>query len=882
METFLGFCVGLFLLLSGLVLPWVNRYQTRRLKDEINSLKEIIAVLLSSLEETVKPPGPIETSTVGTIQNNIPEPDITGNQAHAWHEESPTQGSRNPPTDSLNTGSSINLEQQFGARLPVWIGGIALALAGFFLVKYSLDNNLLSPTVRITIGGLFGLGLLYAAKKVRSNPDFANGIRISQALSGAGIAVLYVVSYASVRLYSLFPAFAGFAAMAAVTATALVLSLRHGPPIALLGMVGGFLTPALLSNGGGDAFSLFVYLYFTASGLLIVIRKSNWWWLSIPTILGALLWVIVWLFTRYTPSDSLWLGLFLGAISTTIVALSGKQYAEDGGGSRYGAFKLTSILNYIALAGTLLLMGLIAGRTGFGWLEWGLFAFLALGSIALAFFNDRLYGFVPWVSMAVSAVMLGSWNTADQVAFTCTLTLFATIYSVSGYFLLWRTRWPLPWAGLVTATALGYYLLAWFKLQATDDDPTTIWGIIALGLAVVMTVIVFKIPDRLGQNTQRDQTLTVFVVAATSFVTLALFIELEREFLSVAIAVQMSALAWINRRVTVKTLRPLTGALAMIFALLLTPQILLMVQLTVYSMVEAKIHLQSTVPIVEWPMFQLGIPATMFFFSAWLLRQTQDGRIVEAFEIAGIALIAVMGYYVTRNSFHANQNVLFIQAGFLERGVITNILIIYGLTCLWSGRRFARRAVSGSGLVLIGVGLFRIAYFDLLIHNPLWNDQKIHGVAVLNTLLLPYGIPLLWCWLCSKVLVRFGKDNWIRYIGAFSLLLLFTLISLNVRFFFHGGSFNSGVTSNAEIYSYSAAWLGLGIGLLFAGILQHNKMLRYASLSIVLLTIAKVFLYDASELEGLYRVFSFFGLGLCLIGLSYFYTRFVFRVSNNP
>ena len=40
--------------------------------------------------------------------------------------------------------------------------------------------------------------------------------------------------------------------------------------------------------------------------------------------------------------------------------------------------------------------------------------------------------------------------------------------------------------------------------------------------------------------------------------------------------------------------------------------------------------------------------------------------------------------------------------------------------------------------------------------------------------------------------------------------------------------------------------------------------------------VAKVFLYDASALTGLLRVFSFFGLGLSLLSLSWFYTRFVF------
>ena len=76
-------------------------------------------------------------------------------------------------------------------------GGVALALAGFFLVKYSIDQNLLSPAVRVILGGLFGLGLLGAGHWLRAKPDLANGRRIAQSLSGAGLAVLYLALYAA-------------------------------------------------------------------------------------------------------------------------------------------------------------------------------------------------------------------------------------------------------------------------------------------------------------------------------------------------------------------------------------------------------------------------------------------------------------------------------------------------------------------------------------------------------------------------------------------------------------------------------------------------------------------------------------------------------------
>jgi uncharacterized membrane protein len=69
----------------------------------------------------------------------------------------------------------------------------------------------------------------------------------------------------------------------------------------------------------------------------------------------------------------------------------------------------------------------------------------------------------------------------------------------------------------------------------------------------------------------------------------------------------------------------------------------------------------------------------------------------------------------------------------------------------------------------------------------------------------------------------------------------------------------------------------MGIGLLFFGTLKKDKTLRIASLAFIVMSIGKVFLYDASELTGLFRVFSFLGLGISLLGVSWFYTRFVFN-----
>ena len=885
--------IGIFCLLSALVMPWVNSRCINTLRKETEQLKATIKGLIAELKKEgiavpgrFKPKQPVYPTNMQlykellsptyTVAEDLHRQEIEGKIPESKPDEIAQEEIEIPEPKQ-----SIGLEQRFGALLSVWIGGIALALAGLFLVKYSIENNLLSPIIRVILGGLLGGSLLYAADFVRRKPDFANGIRIAQSLSGSGIAVLYASLFAATNLYQLIPDLLGLFGMGAVTAIAVVLSLRHGPPIALFGLVGGFLTPALVGSSNLSTPILFIYLYFVFSGLMVVIKRQNWWIISIPTLLCAFLWVVLWMTNSFIPADSIWIGLFLVAVSLTIV-ISSKRAYEEGAVDIADVFKLTSVLNYVGLGGAIILMGIITGKAGFGFLEWSLFGLLAVGGIGLAYFNDKLYGFVPWVSMAANAVMLFSWQTADAKAFAVTLLIFAFIYAGSGYFLMWRTRLPLLWSGLVGATSIGFYLLAYFKLRHTAivDSIPLFWGCAALALAGAAMYALQEIRDRYHDHPYKSYLLAIFAGTATAFISIGLTIELKREFLSVAFAAQMLAVSWINSRIPIKALRPICMVLALVFGFLLIPQILLLVQLQLYSFLEVNLSWHESIPIVQWPTFQLGVPALMFLGASDFLRLDKDGKLVQALELAAVGLVAVMGYYLTRYVFHVYADVIFATSGFFERGLITNILFVYGLACFFIGRRFDRVAFSWGGLWLCAVALFRIAYFDFLIYNPLWAYQKIGGWFIFNSLLLPYGLPLIWAWFASKEMSFLGREQWAKYTRGFMIPLLFALISLNVCYFFHGEYLDAGITTNAEVYSYSVAWLLLGIGLLVAGVIKHDKMLRYASLGIMILTVGKVFLWDASELEGLYRVFSFFGLGLIMIGLSWFYTRFVFGARN--
>jgi len=886
--------------IAALILPWVNRSSIKALRKEVEELKlqlRFASTSNFSRADTTSPSQQIHqnsrqhTEIAEKAEQIIPDNNITktyydsGQSVKALE----PQKTKPEPIQSVYLSSTKyenkhkakeSFEERFGARMPVWIGGVAMALAGFFLVKYSIDIGLLTPAVRVVLGIIFGIGLLYAGHFISKKPSIANNIRISQSLIGAGIADLYICLFAATSMYELVHLYIGFAGMMAVTVTAVLLSIRHGMPVAILGMLGGFLTPAMVGAHNPQAPFLFIYLYFMITGLMVVIRKECWWMMSIPTVLGGLLWVILWLFGgHFTPDDSIWLGLFLIAVSATVVVTS-KQQFEDESADITDAFKITTALNYLTLGGAILIMGVIAAEGGFNMLDWGLFALLSIGGLALAFFNQKLYGVVPWISMAVNLVMIFIWNAYDEETLAIVILLFGTLFIVSGYAALQsHSKRPLAWAGFSSAASLGYYLIGYYKLHDSFllEDVPLFWGALALLLAIASLYVVQKVLNESDNAfSQKQHVLAVCAATCTAFVSVALTIELPYEFLSVAIAAQLLAISWINTRVDISALRYIAAILAGLFAFLLIPQILLLVQLSAYSLVEAKLRLQEGVPIVDWPLFQLGLPALCFIAGSYLLRLQRDDKLVSSLEVAAIALFGVMGYYLTRHAFHADQDVLFIKAGFIERGVITNIIFAYGLLTMWLGRKYSRNAVGISGIVLSGIALFRICYFDLFIYNPLWSHQAVGSVPVFNFLLLTYGLPVFLIYRLVSNLQDSGYNRRLKYGYGLMLVLAFALITLQVRQLYHGEFLNTGITDNAEIYTYSVVWLVFGLAILFMGTLRHDKMMRIASLAIMILTVGKVFLFDASELEGLFRVFSFFGLGLSLLGLSWFYTRFVF------
>lgn len=204
---------------------------------------------------------------------------------------------------------AIDWENLVGVRLFSWMAGIMLVIAAILFLRYSIQHGWLGVPVRMAIGILTGAGLLIVCewKAAQRYPVTAN------ALDAAGIAILFSTIFASHSLWGLLGATPAFLLMALVAAVAVALAIRRDSPfIALLGLVGGFATPALLSTGEDRPIALFGYLLLLNAGLAWVSLNRRWTILIRLALAFTFLYQWAWVFRYLDPGRiPLAIGIFL-------------------------------------------------------------------------------------------------------------------------------------------------------------------------------------------------------------------------------------------------------------------------------------------------------------------------------------------------------------------------------------------------------------------------------------------------------------------------------------------------------------------------------------------------------------------------------------------
>ena len=198
-----------------------------------------------------------------------------------------------PPRPPRPTMPAINWEQFMGAKLFAWIGGLALFLGVAFFVKYSFEHNLIPPEIRVAIGFALGIGLLGGGVAMKKKAYAVT----SQTLCSTGVLILYASTFACRGFYhfAFFGVIPTFLLMTLITTVAFLLAVRlDAPVVAILGMLGGFITPVLLSTGEDRPLALFGYIALLDAGLLAVALNRRWNYLAPLGALGTAIMEIGW------------------------------------------------------------------------------------------------------------------------------------------------------------------------------------------------------------------------------------------------------------------------------------------------------------------------------------------------------------------------------------------------------------------------------------------------------------------------------------------------------------------------------------------------------------------------------------------------------------
>jgi uncharacterized membrane protein len=233
-------------------------------------------------------------------------------------------GAATPP--SPPAAPPINWEQWLGVKGAALLGGVFFALAGVLFFKYSIEHGLVSPTLRVVLGTLAGISALVASERLRRDYSFT-----ANALAGGGIATLYAAFWAAKALYGLIGMELSFALMGLTTVVSCFLAIRqHSLLVAVLGLVGGFSTPLLLSSGSDRPFGLFGYLLLLDAGFLFVAYKRRWPVVAGLCLLGTAVLQAGWIFERMGP-ERMSLGLGVLGVFAMVFAIFLRKPANSEG-----------------------------------------------------------------------------------------------------------------------------------------------------------------------------------------------------------------------------------------------------------------------------------------------------------------------------------------------------------------------------------------------------------------------------------------------------------------------------------------------------------------------------------------------------------------------
>ncbi len=737
----------------------------------------------------------------------------------------------------------------------VILGGICLVFAGIFLVKYTIEHGFLGPRARFILTILFGLSLTVSGEWLRRTGRLAAGVHA--AFVASGVLVIYSALLVGLHVYSLFSTETAFICMALVSVLSMMLALKHGPLMAGMGLLGAYLVPILVSTGSQNIEAALLYSLLVTAGSLWLQRYVYRPWLWWGTWLGALGWFVISL--ELTAQAQGLRAIYLAALGYGCVALpfSGLRLSSIDASQQSGRQmpqQITVVYGLLTLA-----MILILRIEHLNEMSYPALAALPIIAMLSARQNMPLLQLLPWLTLLPFAVDLLSVDIAfidsqitiaamDMVlrsSYVTLLVILSVAAMVLGVNEVLRQRSAGYWASLALFVPLGALLLAYIRLTSFSGGLE--WGVPTLAIALVYWFLL----DRWRRQQGDDAVVAALTIASQTALALAFFMMLSQVTLTLVLALQLVAVALIDRKMRLPVMPYIIKALLVLIILRLTFNPWLF-----FYDVSSEILLLA---------YAGGLAGS--YIASKIIRDRAE---LKVWLDSGSAHLLVLAIAVFTRYFIYHGDIFAATFNLTEASIYVSSWAAIGIVYDWKARKMEHHQSWYRGIALLHIGAAAVLYvlYNLLMHNPLWSTEAIGETPIINLILLAYGFPVV-----LAALAYWRLPEYQRIAGLVTLVGLFVFMTIEVRHLWHGGIDPKLPVLDGELYTYSLVWLLLALVLLIYGAVKGNRDAQKAGMVILVLVVLKAFLWDMGGLDGLWRVVSFLGLGLALLGIAYLFNR---------
>ncbi len=714
----------------------VNKLATRLTTLEGGGLQRPGATAASAATEpspiipastSVPPPASVSGSSAMAAILKTGAPESTAAPPAPVPSQAP--GGRAPAPPFIARGEvngAIDWEAFFGVKLFAWMGGLTLFVGVLLAIRYAFENNLITPGMRVAGGAVVGVALiaggLFAATRRFRAPAFS--------MCATGVLVLYGDIYAAHAYYNLVPMWLATVLMAAVSAGAFLLAIRlDAQVIVVLGILGGFLTPPLVSTGVNKPLQLFGYATLLNLGVAAVAIRKRWNSLVLLAALGTVATEFGWLeqfFDPATASISRFVFLFFG-LQFLLICFARQRLEPSENWSALGA---GVALNAGILAAFTFVYATDARVHTAGFIFPFVF-FCNAGVIALAIGRQFARGGISRdgiaaVALAVTWALEWSWQGerfSTASAFTPLLWYVAifTLFAAYPYFSGPTAKWP--WTIAAVAGPVQFWLV--YRVCAAAY-PTGAKGLIPLAFAVPFLAGVWFLHRRRGVPLNSpDERIASQAGAALLFISLVFPVQFRGEWITIGWAMEGLALLLLyrlmpNRRLQVTAVIVLCAAFV---RLALNPAVF-------------EYHPRSSVPLWNWYLYAYGVTTVCLLASGRCLR----GLAGEMWVRGASGLLYTLGVITAflllnieiADYFSIGPTLTFSFSGNFARDMTYSIAwALFAFALLLMGMRGKAKAVRYAGLTLLIVTLLKLFLHDLGNLNQLYRIGAFIGVALI-------------------------------------------------------------------------------------------------------------------------------------------------------